>query len=101
MSLCVSLKLVQWATSSQFRAQFPALCAPPTAEPAWRDRVCVNVAAVFIELPAMPTLLPAQVSFVGLFVYAWLFGGLIGHLSFTQTVRTGMYSQNSSPFSTV
>lgn len=95
--LRVSLQLVQWATSSPSRVLFPARCVPPTAEPARRDRVCVNVAAAFIGQRMMPTLLPAQVSFVGLFVFAWLSGrcsrGLIGHLSFTETVRTEKYSQ--------
>lgn len=54
--------------------------------------MCVNVAAAFTGQPMMPTLLPAQVSIVDLFVYAWLSErhsrGLVGHLSFTQTVRT-------------
>lgn len=58
--------------------------------------MCVNVAAAFIGQPMMPTRLPAQVSFVGLFVYARLSGrrsrGLSGHLSFTQTVRTKIES---------
>lgn len=65
----VSPQLVLWATSSQFLALFPALCVPPTAEPARRDQVCVNVAAAFIGLLTMPTPLPAQVSFVCMFVY--------------------------------
>lgn len=34
----------------------------------------MNVAAAFIGRPTMPTLPPAQVSFVGLFTYAWLSG---------------------------
>lgn len=59
--------------------------------------MCVNVAAAFTGQPMMATPLPAQVSFVGLFVYAWLYRrcsrGLTGHLSSTQSVRTEMYSQ--------
>lgn len=66
--LRVSLQPVPWATSSRFRAQFPAQCVPPTAEPARRDRVCVNVVAAFTEQPTTPTPLPAQVSFVCLFM---------------------------------
>lgn len=57
--------------------------------------MCVNVAAAFTGQPMMPTLLPAQVSFVGLFVNAWLSGrrsrGLHVHFSSTQTVRTEMH----------
>lgn len=97
---CVSLsplQIVLWATSSPSPALFPARCVLPTAEPARRDRLCVNVAVAFIGQQMMPTLLPAQVSFVGLFVYAWLSGrclrGLIFHLSFTLTVGTQIYNQ--------
>ena len=93
--LRVSLQLVRWATSSRLRAPFPARCVPPTAGPARRDRVCVNVAADFTGQPMMPTLLPAQVSFVGLFVNAWLSGrcsrGLHVHFSSTQNVRTELH----------
>lgn len=70
----MSLQLVQWATSSPSRVHFPARCVLPTAGPARRARLCVNVAAAFIGRPTMPTLPPAQVSFVGLFTYAWLSG---------------------------
>lgn len=79
MLVLVSSQPVLWATSSQCPALFPAPCVPPTAEPARRAPVCVNVAAAFIERPAMPTLLPAQVSFVVcLFVYARLSGRCAG-----------------------
>ena len=97
VSLYVPSQLVQWATSSLSQALFLARFVLPTAGPARRDRLCVNVAVAFIVQPMMPTPLPAQVSFVGLFVYAWLSGrrsrGLAGHLSLTQTVGTEMYSQ--------
>lgn len=69
-SLLAFLQPVLWATSSLFQALFPALCVHPTAEPARKDRGCVNVAAASTGQPTMPTLLPAQVSFVCLFVYA-------------------------------
>lgn len=36
--------------------------------------MCVNVAVAFTGQPMMSTPLPAQVSFVGLFVYACLSG---------------------------
>jgi len=72
--LLVSLQPVLLAISSPFLALFPAPCAHPTAEPARRDRLRVNVAAAFIVQPMMPTPLPAQVSFVCLFVYAQLSG---------------------------
>lgn len=68
----VSPQLVLWATSSLSLAPLPALCVRPTAEPARRDRVCANVAVAFIVQPTMPTLPPAQVSLVCLFVYAQL-----------------------------
>lgn len=64
----VSLQLVRWAISSRSQAPLPAQCARPTAEPARKDRLHVNAAAAFIGQPGMPTPLPAQVSFVSLFV---------------------------------
>lgn len=72
MPFPVSPQLVLWATSSLSLAPIPALCVRPTAEPARRDRVCANVAVAFIVQPTMPTLPPAQVSLVCLFVYAQL-----------------------------
>ncbi len=72
VSSYLPLQLVRWATSSPFQALFPAWCVPPTAEPARRDLVSVNVAAAFTGQAMMPTLLPAQVSFVGyLFTPLW------------------------------
>lgn len=93
--LLVYLQPVPWATSSLFRAPFPALCVPQTAEPARRGRVCVNVAVVSTEQPTMLTLLPAQVSFVCLFVFflaPWevFKGPQWTPLSFTQTVRANI-----------
>lgn len=55
----------------------------------------MNAAAAFTGLPGMPTPLPAQVSFVALFVYAWFSGrrsrGLHSHLLLTLTVGTETY----------
>lgn len=91
----VSPQLVRWATSSPSQAPFPAQSARPIAEPARKDRLHVNAAAAFIGQPGMPTPLPAQVSFVTLFVYAWFSGrrsrGLHGHLLLTLTVGTETY----------
>lgn len=91
----VSPQLVRWATSSPSQAPFPAQSARPIAEPARKDRLHVNAAAAFIGQPGMPTPLPAQVSFVTLFVYAWFSErrsrGLHGHLLLTLTVGTETY----------
>lgn len=91
----VCLQLVRWATSSRSQAPLPAQSVRPTAEPARKDRLHVNAAAAFIGQPGMPTPLPAQVSFVTLFVYAWFSGrrsrGLRGHLLVTLTVGTETY----------
>lgn len=88
----VSLQLVRWATSSPSQVPFRARSARPIAEPARRDQLHANAAAAFIGQPGMPTPLPAQVSFVTLFVYAWFSGrrsrGLRGHLLLTLTVGT-------------
>lgn len=94
----ISFQLVRWATSSPSQAPFPAQSARPTAEPARKDRLHVNAAVAFIGQPGTPTPLPAQVSFVSLFVYARFSErrsrGLRGHLLLTLTVGTETYENS-------
>lgn len=76
-SLCLFVQLAPWATSSRSPALCPAPCVPLTAGPARKDPTCASVAAASTGQPTMPTLLPAQVSFVCLFIPGSL-GGVQG-----------------------